>query len=66
LQVNDASESGLQLRCLLSAADAGTLWNLRCEVREALFAAIRASGKPIWPQRRFRGLERSPQGDGPG
>ena len=66
LQVTDASESGLQLRCLLSAADAGTLWNLRCEVREALFAAISASGKPIWPQRRFRGLERSPQGDGPG
>jgi small-conductance mechanosensitive channel len=60
LQVTDASESGMQLRCLLSAADAGKLWNLRCEVREALFNAIRASGKPIWPQRRFRGLERAP------
>jgi small-conductance mechanosensitive channel len=65
LQVTDASESGLQLRCLLSAADAGQLWNLRCEVREALFAAIRASGKPIWPQRRFRGLDRTAAG-GPG
>jgi hypothetical protein len=33
LQVTDASESGMQLRCLVSAADAGKLWNLRCEVR---------------------------------
>lgn len=69
LQVTDASESGLQLRCLVSAADASTLWNLRCEVREALFTAFRASGKPVWPQRRFRGLERAPagaHGDAPG
>ena len=57
LQITDASESGLQVRCLVSAADAGRLWDLRCQVREALFTAIRASGKPIWPQRRFRGLE---------
>ncbi len=61
LQVTDASESGIQLRCLLSAADAGALWNLRCEVREALFKAVRASGKPIWPQRRFRGPDRGPE-----
>jgi len=60
LQVTDASDAGLQLRCLLSAADAGNLWNLRCEVREALVKAVRASGKPIWPQRRFRGMDRGP------
>jgi len=66
LQVTDASESGVQLRCLLSAADAGNLWNLRCEVREALFKAVRASGKPIWPQRRFRGLQGPPEPHGGG
>ena len=55
LQVTDASESGIQLRCLVSAADAGSLWNLRCHVREALFTSLRASGKPVWPQRRVRG-----------
>lgn len=69
LQVTDASENGLQVRCLLSAADAGALWNLRCEVREAMFAAIRASGKPIWPQRRIKGGDRAGTGtggDGPG
>lgn len=59
LQVTDASDSGLQLRCLLSASDAGNLWNLRCEVREAMVKAVRASGKPIWPQRRLRGMERA-------
>ena len=59
LQVTDASDSGLQLRCLLSAPDAGTLWNLRCEVREAMVKAVRATGKPIWPQRRFRGMDRA-------
>jgi small-conductance mechanosensitive channel len=66
LQVTDASESGIQLRCLFSAADAGNLWNLRCEVREALFRAVRASGKPIWPQRRFRGLQSPPEPHGGG
>jgi small-conductance mechanosensitive channel len=60
LQITDASDSGLQVRCLVSAADAGRLWELRCQVREGLFTAIRTSGKPIWPQRRFRGLEREP------
>ncbi len=66
LQVTDASEAGIQLRCLLSAADAGNLWNLRCEVREALIKAMRASGKPIWPQRRFRGPERPHDQNGGG
>lgn len=61
LQVTDASDTGLQIRCMVSAADAGQLWNLRCEVREGLVKAVRASGKPIWPQRRFRGLDRGPE-----
>src|SRR3569623_763678 len=59
LQVTDASDTGLQLRCLLSASDAGNLWNLRCEVREALVKAVHASGKSIWPQRRLLGMERA-------
>jgi small-conductance mechanosensitive channel len=36
LQVTDASERTLQLRALMSAADAGHTWELRCHVREAL------------------------------
>lgn len=36
LQVVDTSERAMQVRCLVSAADAGKAWDLRCRVREAL------------------------------
>ena len=36
LQVVEASERGIQLRALMSAADAPKAWDLRCRVREAL------------------------------
>jgi small-conductance mechanosensitive channel len=36
LQVTDATERTMQLRALMSAADASTAWSLRCEVREKL------------------------------
>ncbi len=40
LQVTDAKEQTLELRALVSAADAGTAWDLRCEVREKLVSFI--------------------------
>lgn len=36
LQVVDASDRAIQVRCLVSAADAGKTWDLRCRVREAM------------------------------
>ncbi len=36
LQVTDATDRVLQLRALMSAADSGTAWDLRCLVRERL------------------------------
>ena len=36
IQVTDASERAVQIRALVSAADAGKAWDLRCRVREAL------------------------------
>jgi hypothetical protein len=36
VQVTDAKESTLELRCLASAADASKAWGLRCELREKL------------------------------
>ena len=36
LQVVEASERGMQVRALVSAADASKAWDLRCRVREAL------------------------------
>ncbi|HEX7813474.1 MAG TPA: mechanosensitive ion channel domain-containing protein [Burkholderiales bacterium] len=40
LQVVDTSERAMQLRLLVSAADAGRGWNLRCRVREQMIAFI--------------------------
>ncbi len=36
LQVTEAGDRTLQLRALMSAADASIAWDLRCEVREKL------------------------------
>jgi len=36
LQVTNTSERTVELRALMSAADASTAWSLRCEVREKL------------------------------
>ena len=36
IQVTEADERGIQLRALVSAADASKAWDLRCRVREAL------------------------------
>jgi hypothetical protein len=36
LQVTDATNALVRVRALVSAKDAGTLWDLRCHVRERL------------------------------
>jgi small-conductance mechanosensitive channel len=48
LQVTDAKEQTLELRALVSAADASALWDLRCETREKLvrFIAPGPNGHP--------------------
>jgi small-conductance mechanosensitive channel len=40
LQVTDATERGIELRALMSAADSGKLWDLRCHVREQLIGFL--------------------------
>ncbi len=40
LQVTNTSEHTIELRALMSAADASTAWTLRCEVREKLVSFI--------------------------
>jgi small-conductance mechanosensitive channel len=45
LQVTDATERTIMLRALLSAADSGALWDLRCLVRERLIGYLK-SGQP--------------------
>ncbi len=41
LVVTDAKETSMQIRALVSAADPERLWNLRCDVREALISFVR-------------------------
>lgn len=40
LQVTDTTPSTVELRALVTAKDAGELWDLRCEVRERLVAYV--------------------------
>jgi len=46
VQVTDTSERAMQLRVLVSAADASKAWDLRCRVRESLIAYLQRD----WPQ----------------
>jgi small-conductance mechanosensitive channel len=46
LQVTNAGEHVLELRALMSAVDAPTSWDLRCEIREKLIAFL----KEIYPE----------------
>ena len=39
-QVTDIKDNGMELRALVSARDSGTLWDLRCEIREKLMHFI--------------------------
>lgn len=40
LQVTDLKEQAVELRALVSAANAGDLWNLRCHLREELLRVL--------------------------
>jgi small-conductance mechanosensitive channel len=41
LQVTNSTDRAVELRALMSASDASSAWNLRCEVREKLIEFIR-------------------------
>ncbi|GAB3803682.1 hypothetical protein GCM10027605_26050 [Micromonospora zhanjiangensis] len=50
LQVTDATGGSVRLRALVSAADAGRLWDLRCLVREHLVEWIRDQRPTVMPR----------------
>ena len=52
LQVTDASERTVQLRCLQSASSAPRLFDLRCEVREQLIAFVQREYPEALPRTR--------------
>jgi small-conductance mechanosensitive channel len=51
-QMTDIKDSGIELRALVSAKDSGTLWDLRCEVREKLMEFINTNYSQFLPKTR--------------
>jgi small-conductance mechanosensitive channel len=60
LQVTGATGSFVRARALVSAADAPTLWDLRCDVRERLVEWIRDNHPAALPRLRAEVVEVSP------
>ena len=56
LQVTNLSEKTVELRCLVSSANAGNLFDLRCIVREQMIAYIRDHYPEALPKTRFMGI----------
>lgn len=58
LQVTNATENAVELRCLASSADASKNWDLRCQLRERLIAFIKEKYPTALPRLRaeFRAL----------
>jgi len=52
LQVTNSTERTMELRALMSAADASTAWTLRCEVREKLVDFIQKNYPQALPKTR--------------
>ncbi|HTQ35921.1 MAG TPA: mechanosensitive ion channel domain-containing protein [Steroidobacteraceae bacterium] len=53
LQVTDAREHTVQIRALVSAANAGNAWDLRCEVREGLLRFLQQEHPHSLPRMRL-------------
>jgi len=55
LQVTEAGERAMQVRALVTAADAGKAWDLRCHVRETLVQFVQQHYPDYLPQLRLNG-----------
>lgn len=53
LQVTDVTDRVAQVRCLASARNAGTAFDLRCEIREKMLAFMRDQCPEALPRERF-------------
>lgn len=57
LQVTDATGGPLRVRVLVSARDSGTLFNLRCELREGLVAWVVRESPSALPRTRMQPMD---------
>jgi small-conductance mechanosensitive channel len=60
LQVTDVTDRTAQVRCLASARNAGTAFDLRCEIREKMLAFMRDHCPEALPRERFAADRVSP------
>ena len=56
MQVTNLSEHTMELRCLVSSANAGDLFDLRCIIREQMIAYIRDHYPEALPKTRFMAI----------
>lgn len=52
LQVTDITDHAMELRCLVSADDASSLFELRCQVREGILQFVQRTYPEAFPRRR--------------
>jgi len=57
IQVTDAKPNGMEVRVLVSAADASTAWDLRCELREKLIDFLQRNYPQCLPRMRAELVE---------
>jgi small-conductance mechanosensitive channel len=61
VQITEAKENTLELRLLMSAADSGKLWNLRCDMRERIIEFIKNEHPDALPRRRLEASIHAPE-----
>ena len=66
LQVTDFKEGTMELRCLMSARSGGSVFDLRCEVREKLIAFLQSEHPEALPHARARSALMAKTKDPPG
>jgi len=53
VQVTNSDQETIEIRLLMSARNAATAWDLRCEVREKMIAFLRDNHPEALPRRRI-------------
>ncbi|HEU5034523.1 MAG TPA: mechanosensitive ion channel domain-containing protein [Mycobacteriales bacterium] len=65
LQVTDLTAQGVEVRILMSAADAPSAWDLRCDVREQLLEFLRDNYPQALPRLRISSTTTAPADEQP-
>ena len=63
LQVTDAKERTMEIRCLMSAGSASDSFDLRCIVREKMITFVREQYPEVFPQMRLTSVSASAETD---